>query len=91
MFRSGRTDMAMQRYRKVSALFSYIDNFKEVNKGRARDLKVVCDLKRAVCLIIIQDFLEARASCDNVLKDDAQNSKPPFQESPSRVWLKQIC
>jgi len=51
LFRSGCMELAMQRYKKVIELFSHIDNFKEENKGKAKDLKKVCELNLAACLI----------------------------------------
>jgi len=88
LFRSGRMELAMQRYKKVIELFSHIDNFKEENKGKAKDLKKVCELNLAACLIKVKDFSQARTSCDNVLKDDAQNVKALFRKAQAEFGLK---
>jgi len=88
LFRSGRIELAMQRYKKVIELFSYIDNLKEENKVKAKDLKKVCELNRAACLLKAKDFAEARTSCDNVLKEDAQNVKALFRKAQAEFGLK---
>jgi len=88
LFRSGRIELAMQRYKKVIELFSYIDNFKEENKVKAKDLKKVCELNRAACQLKVKDFSEARTSCDNVLKEDAQNVKALFRKAQAEHGLK---
>jgi len=88
LFRSGRIELAMQRYKKVTELFSYIDNFKEENKVKAKDLKKVCELNRAACQLKVKDFSEARTSCDNVLKEDAQNVKALFRKAQAEYGLK---
>merc|ERR1719480_347493 len=88
LFRSGRIELAMQRYKKVTELFSYIDNFKEENKVKAKDLKKVCELNRAACLLKAKDFAEARTSCDSVLKDDADNVKALLRKAQAEFGLK---
>jgi len=88
LFRSGRIELAMQRYKKVTELFSYIDNFKEENKGKAKDLKKVCELNRAACLLKVKDFSEAKTSCNSILKEDAQNVKALFRKAQAEFGLK---
>jgi len=88
LFRSGRVEFAMQRYNKVIELFNYMDNFKEENKVKAKDLKKVCELNRAACQLKVKDFSEARTSCDSVLKEDAQNVKALFRKAQAEYGLK---
>merc|ERR1712062_74653 len=88
LFLSVRIELAMQRYKKVTELFSYIYNFKEENKGKAKDLKKVCELNRAACLLKKKDFSEARTACDSVLKDDANNVKALFRKANAEFGLK---
>eukprot|EP00913_Durusdinium_trenchii_P020840 g19579.t1 len=39
LFKAARYQLAMERYKKVADLFSYIDNYKEENKAKAIELK----------------------------------------------------
>merc|ERR1711879_904521 len=63
LFKSGRTALALERYKKVVDLFNYIDNFKEENKTKA------------ACYLKLQNFSEAKSACNGVLKDDSSNVK----------------
>jgi len=88
LFKRGRYAMASERYKKVLDLFSYVDNFKEENKAKAKELKRSCDLNRAACQIKIEDFAEAKKSCNNVLKDDSLNVKALYRRAQAALGLK---
>jgi len=87
LFKAGRYPMALQRYKKVSDLFNYIDNFKE-HKEKAAELKKVCELNKAACYLKIQEFSEAKKACEVVLKDEAQNVKALFRRAQAENGLK---
>merc|ERR1712241_446984 len=88
LFRSGRIELAMQRYKKVTELFSYIDNFKEENKVKAKDLKKVCELNKAACHLKLKDFVEAKKSCDAVIKEESHNVKAYYRRAQAELGLK---
>lgn len=88
LFRQGRIHLALQRYKKVIDLFSYIDNYKEENKQKAKDLKRTCELNSAACQLKLQQFPEAKASCDTVLKEDSQNLKALLRRGQAQYRLK---
>jgi len=88
LFKAGRHVMALQRYKKVGELFSYIDNFKEENKAKAKTLKCTCELNKAACYLKLQDHVEARKACDAVLKDDPQNVKAVYRRAQAEFGLK---
>jgi len=89
LFKSGRLDMALQRYKKVGDLFNYIDNFKdEKNKDKAKDLKKACELNKAACYLKLKDFSEAKKSCDAVLKDEVANVKAIYRRAQAECGLK---
>jgi len=69
-------------------LFNYIDNFKEENKTKAKDLKRVCELNKAACYIKLKDFSEARTACNAVLKEEKDNVKALFRRATAEFGLK---
>jgi len=88
LFKAGRVALALQRYKKVSDLFSYIDNFKPENKDRAKELKQLSELNRAACHLKLQEFAEARTACNNVLKEEKQNVKALYRRAQAEYGLK---
>merc|ERR1712060_461303 len=84
----GRIAMALGRYKKIAEMFNYIDNFKEENKARAKDLKKACELNKAACYLKLEDYSEAKKSCTTVLKDDSQNVKAVFRKAQAELHLK---
>eukprot|EP00931_Biecheleriopsis_adriatica_P118668 TRINITY_DN94015_c0_g1_i1.p1 TRINITY_DN94015_c0_g1~~TRINITY_DN94015_c0_g1_i1.p1 ORF type:complete len:582 (-),score=196.91 TRINITY_DN94015_c0_g1_i1:76-1821(-) len=88
LFKSGRFDMALQRYKKASDMFSYIDNFKPENKEKASELKKVCFLNSAACYLKLSEHFEAKGACDKVLKEDSQNVKAVFRRAQAQLGMK---
>merc|ERR1712048_567731 len=88
LFRKGRINLALERYKKVIDMFSYIDNFQEDNKAKAKELKKVCELNRAACQLKIKDYSAAKTSCNNALKEDSLNVKALFRRAQAECGLK---
>jgi len=88
LFKGGRVALALQRYKKVGEMFSYIDNFKEENKAKAKDLKKACELNKAACYLKLQDYSEAKSACNAVLKDEKQNVKAMYRRAQAEHGLK---
>jgi len=88
LFKSGRFAMALGRYKKIVELFNYIDNFKEENKEKAKDLKKVCELNKAACYLKIADYDEAKKACGEVLKNDSMNVKALYRKAQCDYHLK---
>lgn len=88
LFKSGRMSLALQRYKKVAELFSYIDNFKEENKTKAKELKNACELNKAACYLKLKEFTEAKKSCDVVIKEESQNIKAIYRRAQAEMGLK---
>merc|ERR1712048_158384 len=81
LFRKGRLELALGRYKKVGELFNYVDNLKEENKSKAKELKKLAELNRAACHLKLKNFEEAKKSCNNVIKDDPSNVKALFRRA----------
>merc|ERR1712032_1734774 len=60
LFKGGRLNMALGRYKKVADMFSYIDNYKEENKSKAQALKQACDASMAACYLKLKEYIEAK-------------------------------
>mmetsp|Transcript_69986 Transcript_69986/g.176339 ORF Transcript_69986/g.176339 Transcript_69986/m.176339 type:complete len:565 (+) Transcript_69986:2-1696(+) len=89
LFKAGRLQMALGRYKKVADMFSYIDNFKEENnKVKAKVLKQACDANKAACYLKLMDYIEAKNSCNAVLKEDTQNVKATYRRAQAELGLK---
>eukprot|EP00418_Pyrodinium_bahamense_P021980 CAMPEP_0179131474 /NCGR_PEP_ID=MMETSP0796-20121207/62457_1 /TAXON_ID=73915 /ORGANISM="Pyrodinium bahamense, Strain pbaha01" /LENGTH=416 /DNA_ID=CAMNT_0020830403 /DNA_START=384 /DNA_END=1634 /DNA_ORIENTATION=+ len=91
LFKAARIEMALERYKKVIDLFSYIDNFKEENKTKAKDLKKVCELNKAACHLKLSQFQDAKKSCDNVLKEESENVKAHFRHAQAEFGLQEFA
>merc|ERR1712032_1568922 len=90
-FKSGRYALALERFKKVGDIFNYIDNFKEENKSKAKELKRVCELNKAACHLKMGDYTSARQACDAVLKDEKQNVKALYRRAQAEFGLKNFA
>jgi len=88
LFKAGRLQMALSRYKQVGEMFSYIDNFKEENKAKAKDLKKACELNKAAVSLKLKLYSEAKKSCEEVLKEDRLNVKATFRQAQAEYGLK---
>merc|ERR1712217_731456 len=88
LFKKGRLSMALQRYKKVGDMFSYIDNFKEPNKEKAKEIKKACELNKAACYLKLKEPAEAKTACNAVLKDDPSNVKALYRRAQAEYGLK---
>jgi len=87
LFKQGRIELALERYKKVMDLLNYIDNFKDDNKVKAKELKKVCDLNKAACHLKLKQHQDARRCCNNVLKDETENQKALFRRAQAAFGL----
>merc|ERR1712032_459606 len=81
LFKKGRIEMALGRYKKVTELFSYIDNMKDENKAKAKELKKLAELNKAACHLKLKNFGDGKQACNDVLKDDKDNIKALFRRA----------
>merc|ERR1712066_457663 len=82
LFKAGRVQLALERYKKVISLFSYLDSIKdEEKKASVKELKLACELNSAACSLKFKNFAEVRKSCDTVLKEDSRNVKALFRRA----------
>jgi len=87
-FKNGRLQLALQRYKKVADMFNYIDNFREENKVKAKELKKNCDLNSAACHLKLKNYADAKMACATVLKDDTGNIKALYRRAQAECGLK---
>ncbi|CAJ1450236.1 unnamed protein product [Effrenium voratum] len=87
LFKQGRIELALERYKKVMDLFNYIDNFKDENKAKAKELKKLCDLNKAACHLKLKQHQDAMRCCNNVLKEEADNMKALFRRAQAAFGL----
>lgn len=88
LFKKGRYILALERYKKVVDLFSYLDSYEDDLKEKAKELKKACELNRAACFLKTKDYAEAKKSCITVLKDDALNVKALFRRAQAEYNLR---
>merc|ERR1719210_3078425 len=69
-------------------MFNYIDNFKEENKMKAKELKKNCDLNSAACHLKLKNYSDAKTACAAVLKDDTGNIKALYRRAQAEFGLK---
>merc|ERR1712007_62718 len=91
LFKRGRIALALERYKKVAEMFSYIDSMKdETMKTKAKDLKRLCELNKAACFLKLKEYAEAKKACDIVLKDEPNNVKAIFRKAQAYYEMKDI-
>jgi len=89
LFKGGRVALAYERYKKVSDLFNYIDNFKEeACKDKAKALKKACELNKAACALKLKEYGDAKKACNEVLKGDGENVKGLYRRAQADFNLK---
>jgi len=87
LFKQGRIEMALARYKKTVDLFSYTDNFAEDNKAKANAIKLACDLNKAACYLKLKDFEEARSAAEGALKQEKNNVKALYRHAQAEIGL----
>lgn len=90
LFKQGRTELALERYKKVVELFSYTTNFAEDTKEKANALKRVCELNKAACHLKLKQFQDAKKACDSVLTDETDNVKALFRRAQADFGLNEF-
>merc|ERR1712007_267627 len=91
LFKQGRIALALERYKKVAEMFSYIDSMKdETIKSKAKELKRICELNKAACFLKLKEYTEAKKACDTVLKDQPSNVKAIFRRAQACYEMRDI-
>jgi len=90
LFKQDRTALALERYKKVAEMFSYIDSMKdETMKTKAKDLKRLCELSKA-CFLRLNEYVEAKKACETVLKEEPKKVKAMFRKAQACYEMKDI-
>jgi len=92
LIKSGRTKLALQRYKGIVHFFDYTDGIlDEELKKKAVELKKVSELNSAMVLLKLGDSRGAKESCTTVLKDDPKNVKALFRRATASKELKELA
>jgi len=82
LFQQSRFRLALDRYDKVLALFNADENDPAV-----AELRLLCELNRAACLLKVGDPTGAIAACNNVLDVDPDQIKALFRRGSARFQM----
>jgi len=91
LFKTGRIVLALENYKKVGQLLSYVENFQNENKAKAQELKKVCSLNKAACYLKLKEHHDAKAACDAVLKEESQNVKALYRRAQAQFGMKNFA
>lgn len=89
LFREGRPALAVQRYSGIVNFLDYPDQLfsDEATRAHARELKLVCQLNRAACLLKTGDAKRAAVCCTGVLAHDPRNAKALFRRASAHIEM----
>ena len=89
LFKSGRTQLALRCYSKITELLNSTDHFEEAElKAKARECKKLCELNKAACFLRLKEHVEAKKACEAVLKEERQNVKALYRRAQAECCLK---
>jgi len=91
LFKAKRTELALGRYSKVVEAFSYLEDFPDDLKQKAKELKKACELNRAACYLKVDNFSDAKKSSETVLKEDPTNTKALYRRAQASHGLKDFA
>jgi len=83
LFKRGRLQLAGQRYADIVELLT----LKEDCNAKASELKNVCRLNKATCLVKLNKFAGAKEDCDLVLQDEPENIKALYRRAQAELGL----
>lgn len=79
LFGQRRYGMAQRRYEKVIDVLRSTKDFSGEGHVGARDLRRVCELNKAACMLKLADFTGAIEACTVVLREEQDNVKALFR------------
>lgn len=71
----------MQFYKKVKKYLEYETDLQAENKEKRDSLMLATHLNIAMCLIKMENYMEARQECDKALELDEKNVKAFFRKA----------
>jgi len=89
LFKQGRLGLALQKYKQVADMFSYVDGYKEEEaKAKAKAVRLACQLNQAMVQLKFKEYGEAKTLCNAVLKDEKSNAKALYRRAQAELGLK---
>eukprot|EP00401_Gymnodinium_catenatum_P064192 CAMPEP_0117619010 /NCGR_PEP_ID=MMETSP0784-20121206/86400_1 /TAXON_ID=39447 /ORGANISM="" /LENGTH=673 /DNA_ID=CAMNT_0005422895 /DNA_START=42 /DNA_END=2064 /DNA_ORIENTATION=- len=80
---------SLKRYQFVTSTLAYVDHWKEEDsKMNAINLRRLCHLNAAACLLKLEAWRDAQKSCDAVLMEEAHNVKALFRRGQALMELR---
>jgi FK506-binding protein 4/5 len=90
LFKKGRHAVALQRYKRVTELLVYVDSFDDETKKKAQELKTLCELNKAACMLKLGDNPGVKIACNVVLEDDKDNVKAIFRRATASFNMSEL-
>jgi len=90
LFKEGRLELAMERYKKIIELFSVIENYESEPRESARELRKACRLNMAACHLKLRRYEEAKKACGEVLREDEDNVKALYRRAQAHLATKDV-
>ncbi|CAL7944557.1 unnamed protein product [Xylocopa violacea] len=86
-FKANKYSLAIKLYKKAASHLKYGRNIDEDLKAEADNLLVATHLNLALCYLKTNQYVEAKDSCNEVLKLNAQNEKALFRRGQAYLGL----
>lgn len=89
LFKKGRTRLSAQHYESAAELFSQLDFFPTEDRSEAAELRRICWLNQAMCVLRMGNMKSVITLCDKVLTEDPTNPKARFRRAKARLEQKE--
>ncbi|CAE8671012.1 unnamed protein product, partial [Polarella glacialis] len=81
-FKRGCSEAALERYSLAAELLGHIDDIKDSSQNKeAKEVRTLCELNAAACLLKLENWRGAEAVCSAVLRQNPDNEKALFRRA----------
>jgi len=89
LFKKGRTRLTAQHYENTAELFSQLDFFPTEERPEAAELRRICWLNQAMCMLKMGNMKSVITLCGKVMSEDPDNPKARFRRAKARLEQKE--